>query len=222
VLTTRALVEFTREFERVLEGRQQDLDRLDAVAGDSDHGATMVMGLRRVLAGVEELPETTDAGVTLRVAARSFASVGGSTGPIWGTALLAAAQTLDSPADGTSGLAHAAQAAARGVASRGRCQEGDKTGLDVMAPVARSLSESASLGRSVVDALMLASQVAEESLEATKDMLPAKGRARRQPDLAMGHVDAGAASAAMLWATAAAFVGSNSATMPDSDLVGPP
>src|SRR4029077_15294268 len=93
------------------------LDRLDAVAGDGDHGATMVMGLRAVTAA---LPGDEEAGPELlRIAAIRFSSVGGSTGPLWGTALLRAAQSLG--AAGSTDLpaiAAAVAAAAQGISHR--------------------------------------------------------------------------------------------------------
>src|SRR5579863_6734515 len=85
-----------------VESHQGELDRLDAVAGDGDHGATMVMGCRAVTeavaAALTRSPPPSPSlspSETLRTAASAFASVGGSTGPLWGTALLRAARSLD-------------------------------------------------------------------------------------------------------------------------------
>jgi len=124
---------------RAIEERQAELDRLDAVTGDGDHGATMVMGLRAVTAA---LPEDEDSvAELLRIAAGRFASVGGTTGPLWGTALLRAAQSLGGAgATDLPAMAAAVAAAAQGIADRGRCVEGDKTLLDVMGPASRALS----------------------------------------------------------------------------------
>ena len=186
-----------------IDEHQAELDRLDAVAGDGDHGATMVMGLRAVTAA---LPEDQDSvAELLRIAASRFASVGGSTGPLWGTALLRAAQSLggtgttDLPA-----LAAAVEAAAQGIADRGRCAEGQKTLLDVMGPASRALSTAAASGTDPSTAVRLACDAARAGLAATRDLEPQHGRARLASERSRGHEDAGAASAALVWETVAA------------------
>ena len=106
---------------RAIEEHQSELDRLDAVAGDGDHGATMVMGLRAVTAALPDGEEPV--AELLRIAAVRFASVGGSTGPLWGTALLRAAQSLEGAGTADlSAIAAAAEAAAQGI-GRASCRE---------------------------------------------------------------------------------------------------
>jgi phosphoenolpyruvate---glycerone phosphotransferase subunit DhaL len=187
---------------RAIEEHQAELDRLDAVAGDGDHGATMVMGLRAVAAA---LPDGEEAPAELlRIAAVRFASVGGSTGPLWGTALLRAAQSLGAAATADlAAIAAAAEAAAQGIADRGRCAEGDKTLLDVMAPAARALSAAAANGTDPASAAAQACDAARAGLEATRALEPRHGRARLASERSRGHEDAGAASALLVWETAA-------------------
>jgi phosphoenolpyruvate---glycerone phosphotransferase subunit DhaL len=203
VVTSADVSAVFRELLAVIEREQASLDRLDAVVGDGDHGATMVLGLRAVVAA---LPEDGDERTPdlLRLAAMRFASVGGSTGPLWGTALLRAAQSLDAaPAADLAAFAAAAGAAADGIASRGRCQEGDKTVLDVMAPAARALDEAAAAGLAPAEALPKAVEAARAALERTRDLEPKRGRARRAADRSRGHVDPGGASAVLVWETLA-------------------
>ena len=190
---------------RAIEEHQADLDRLDAVAGDGDHGATMVMGLRAVMAA---LPDGEQPVVDLlRIAAVRFASVGGSTGPLWGTALLRAAQSLGgAETPDLAAMAAAAEAAAQGIADRGKCAEGDKTLLDVMAPAARALSAASASGADPATAAARACAAARAGLEATRALEPRHGRARLASDRSRGHEDAGAASALLVWETAAAQV----------------
>jgi phosphoenolpyruvate---glycerone phosphotransferase subunit DhaL len=190
---------------RAIEEHQADLDRLDAVAGDGDHGATMVMGLRAV---TEALPDGDEpVAELLRIAAVRFASVGGSTGPLWGTALLRAAQSLGGAETADlSAIAAAAEAAAQGIADRGKCAEGEKTLLDVMAPAARALSSGAASGADPATAAAQACDAARAGLEATRALEPRHGRARLASERSRGHEDAGAASALLVWETAAAQV----------------
>jgi dihydroxyacetone kinase-like protein len=187
---------------RAIEEHQAELDRLDAVAGDGDHGATMVMGLRAV---TQALPENEEAPAELlRIAAARFASVGGSTGPLWGTALLRAAQSLrGAETADLAAVAAAAEAAAQGIADRGRCAEGEKTLLDVMAPAARALSAAAASGADPATAAARACDAARAGLEATRALEPHHGRARLASERSRGHEDAGAASALLVWETAA-------------------
>jgi len=190
---------------RAIEERQAELDRLDAVTGDGDHGATMVMGLRAVTAA---LPEDEDSvAELLRIAAGRFASVGGTTGPLWGTALLRAAQSLGGAgATDLPAMASAVAAAAQGIADRGRCVEGDKTLLDVMGPASRALSAAAASGADPAEAVRQACDAARAGLAATRDLEPKHGRARLARDRSRGHEDAGAASAVIVWETAAVYV----------------
>jgi dihydroxyacetone kinase-like protein len=203
VVTSTDVVVGFRELLRVMEQEQAALDRLDAVVGDGDHGATMVLGLRAVVAALPAEGDASPADL-LRLAAARFASVGGSSGPLWGTALLRAAQALDAaPAPDLRAFAAAAEAAAGGIAARGRCEEGDKTLLDVIAPAARALSEAAAGGLPPAEALEQTVAVARDSVERTRALEPKRGRARRAAERSRGTADPGAASALLVWETVA-------------------
>jgi phosphoenolpyruvate---glycerone phosphotransferase subunit DhaL len=189
--------------KEAIEARQSELDRLDAVAGDGDHGATMVMGWRLVAEATSSSDGLQPAD-TLRKAAAAFASVGGSIGPLWGTALLRAGQAVDGkqalePGDGL----RAVEAAAAGIAERGRSEEGDKTLIDAIAPATRELGECLKAGADPAEALRAASSRAAEAAAATASLAPRRGRARRLSERSIGHVDPGAASAAIIWGVAA-------------------
>jgi dihydroxyacetone kinase-like protein len=199
VVTARDIAEAFRELLLVTEREQARLDKLDAVAGDGDHGATVVMGLRAVVARLPDDPTGPPAAL-LRLGAERFASVGGSAGPLWGTALLRAAQSLESaPRGDLAAAAGAAEAAAEGIAVRGRCEEGDKTLLDVMGPAARALRAAADAGLQPGEAAARAFAAAAAGLAATRHMTAKRGRARRFGDRSLGHDDPGAASALLAW-----------------------
>ena len=212
MVSSRDLAEGFRELLRVVESQQARLDQLDAIAGDGDHGATVVMGLRAV---ARSLPAPdVPAAELLRLAAERFASVGGSTGPLWGTALLRAAQSLEGNNDGDlAAMAGAAEAAAAGIAMRGRCAEGDKTLLDVMAPAARTLRAAADAGLAGSEAATRAHAAAVAGLAATRELTPRRGRARRFGDRSVGHDDPGAASALLAWEVAARLAGANASSL---------
>jgi dihydroxyacetone kinase-like protein len=197
-----AVVAFLERVRAHTEGAQAELDRLDAFAGDGDHGVTMVLGWRAVcvaLAGVD----IATPGDVLRRAAAAFADVGGSAGPLWGTALLRAGRALgDTKELDVASLASAATAATQGMKERGRCAEGDRTAVDAMAPAAAALANAARTGVSICDALPAAAAAAAAGAAATADLVPRHGRAARAPERVRGHEDAGARAAAVFWAAA--------------------
>jgi len=206
----------------VMEANQQALDELDAVAADGDHGATMVMGWRNVADEVSaDAPPAI--GPLLKAAGGAFADVGGSIGPLWGTALLRAGQAVGDAEQLPLGLAAQAVAAAvAGVAERGRCEEGDKTLLDVLAPASRALSRASDAGETAVTSVDAARDAAASALQATSEMPATRGRARRLSERSIGHADPGAASAYLMWSTAAALLGGGSATDITLPPAGPP
>lgn len=188
---------------RRTEQMQPELDRLDAVVGDGDTGVTMVLGWRAVAEDLAASPPDSP-GAALRQAAESFACVGGTAGPLWGTALLHAGRAVaDEPEIDAADAARAAAAAAAGMIERGRCEEGMKTIVDAMAPAARALEEAASEGAVLGEALLLASQAASKACEDTALLRPQRGRAARLPERSRGHVDPGAAACAIFWAALA-------------------
>jgi dihydroxyacetone kinase len=184
--------------------REQDwLDRLDAVAGDGDHGATMVLGMRAVAAA--DPGEDATPAQTLRAAAEAFASVGGSIGPLWGTGLLRAARALDAG----GGPADALDAAVEGVRDRGGSEVGDKTLLDVMVPAAAAFRCSEG---ELATALVAGLDAARGGLRESAALPARRGRARRLVERSIGATDPGAASACLAWETAAALYAESAAS----------
>lgn len=178
-----------------IEQRQAAFDRLDQIAGDGDHGATMVLGARAVVVAMHDAEEAS-LGELLKRAAAAFASVGGSIGPLWGSALLRAGQTLgDDPHPSAQAFAAAAASACEGVRERGRVAEGDKTLLDILAPATAALQESVASGADRAALLDAVAGAAHAGLIGSIDLVPKRGRSRRFGGRSVGHEDPGAASA---------------------------
>lgn len=198
-----------RLFQRLLqvaEQNQGELDALDAVAADGDHGATFVLGWRAVGAGLDSTAKATPGALLLRAAA-DFASVGGSIGPLWGTALLRAGKALEANETISSPLAATAvQAAVRGIAERGGAQAGDKTLLDTLVPASEAFSAAVATGREWA-ALEDGLAAARAGAAGTRALLARRGRSRRLAERTLGQLDPGAASAYLVWATAAWVAG---------------
>jgi dihydroxyacetone kinase len=194
-------------FARVLaatEAAQAELDELDALGGDGDHGVTMVLGWRAVVAALDADPPASVADA-LRTAAAAFADVGGTAGPLWGIALLYAGRVLGDAAEiETASVAGAATAAVGGMQEIGGAELGDRTVLDAMGPASDALIAAANRDATLDDALREAAVAAAAGAEATAAMTPRRGRAARAPDRVRGRPDAGARAAAIFWSALAA------------------
>ena len=181
--------------------KRDELCALDGVIGDADHGISMALGFDAVEKTLSEtdLAESDPAGV-LNLAAKAFLNaVGASTGPLYATAFMRAAAVVKGKADVSSeDVVTMIDAMATGIADRGKAELGDKTMLDVWRPVADVVKAAWSNGGDLSQALASGADEADRSAEATKAMTARMGRASRLGERSVGHVDPGAASAAIL------------------------
>jgi len=175
------------------------LTQLDAAIGDADHGTNMDRGFTAVvgkLDGLEGPPGKllTTAGATL------VSTVGGASGPLWGTALRRAGRTLGDAEDFSAlDLADALDAALEGVVELGAAHEGDKTMVDALAPAVRTLRSELDSGADLTAAVVAARAASEEGMLATKPMQASKGRASYLGERSIGHQDPGATSTALIF-----------------------
>jgi dihydroxyacetone kinase-like protein len=175
------------------------LTQLDAAIGDGDHGTNMRRGFDAVgkaLAGQGDTPP----GRLLIVAGKTLVStVGGASGPLWGSALRRAGRALgDSETFDGEQLALALDAAIEGVVELGAAVPGDKTMVDALVPAARALHAELDAARSLPEAARTAARAAREGAEATVPMQARKGRASYLAERSIGHQDPGATSAAII------------------------
>ncbi|WP_237477133.1 dihydroxyacetone kinase subunit DhaL [Lichenibacterium dinghuense] len=198
-ITAGDLVRALGAVRDAIEAEKGELCRLDGVIGDADHGIGMALGFAAVSRALEASPPADPAGV-FAAAARSFLdAVGASTGPLYATAFLRAAAAVKGRAAlGRDDVVGALAAMAKGVADRGKAQPGEKTMLDAWAPAAAAAERAAAAGSDLQACLRAAAEAAAAGAEATKAMAATKGRASRLGERALGHVDPGAASAAII------------------------
>jgi phosphoenolpyruvate---glycerone phosphotransferase subunit DhaL len=180
-----------------MERHRDYLTRLDTVLGDGDHGDNMAIGFQAIRESLEAFPAEATPGELLRAVGHRLATaVGGASGPLYGTALIEAGlvagsqPTLDWPLIGRM-----LDAAANGLARRGRCVVSDKTILDTLRPAA----DAALAGESVGDIL----RAAWGGMRSTRPLVARRGLALRLGDRSMGHLDPGAVSCFMLLAAMA-------------------
>jgi len=177
---------------------------LDAVVGDGDFGYSMARGFELVLSGWDGF-DRTDIGTFLKKIAVVITSrIGGTSGPIWGTAFLRAGTTAGAadqlePAQIIAML----RAAIEGIKARGKSDVGDKTLLDALVPAVDTLEERVGAGDDAAAALRAAAPVARERAEATRSMQAMRGRAAYTGERSIGTLDAGAIAVAVMFETLA-------------------
>ena len=185
-----------------------ELTELDARIGDGDHGINMRRGMEAVAVVLAAAHADDGAADLLRSAGRRLISVvGGASGPLYGTLLIATADELGDGASDVGDLAVALEHGVAAVGRRGRSEVGQKTMLDTLVPAAAALRSSLGSGESAADAAAAAVAAARAGRESTRDMVAQRGRASYLGERARGHTDPGAASALIVMeALAAALV----------------
>ncbi|MFD6278857.1 dihydroxyacetone kinase family protein [Streptomyces sp. NPDC060209] len=179
----------------------EELGRIDAVAGDGDHG----IGMQRGSTGAYEAAaraETLGAGAEtlLHRAADAWADrAGGTSGALWGVILRAVGTALgDTERPTAPVVASGVARATAGVMELGKAEVGDKTMVDVLVPFSYALTAATQAGQPLATAWDTAAHSASAAAEATAGLLPRMGRARPHAEKSLGTPDAGAHSLALI------------------------
>jgi phosphoenolpyruvate---glycerone phosphotransferase subunit DhaL len=190
------------EAEREISAQSDYLTQLDAAIGDGDHGTNMRRGFDAVGKALASHGDTATAGQVLILAGKTLvATVGGASGPLWGSALRRAGRALrDAETFDGEQLARALDAAIEGVVELGAASPGDKTMVDALVPAARALHETLGSGLPVDHAFEAAADAALRGAAATTPMQARKGRASYLGERSIGHQDPGATSTAIILA----------------------
>ena len=185
------------EAARVLSEQRAYLTELDSAVGDADHAVNMDRGFQAAVARVAALPADAAPGAILRaVGAAVMSGVGGTSGPLWGTAFRRAGQQAgDSPSLDGSALAAVLETVVQAMRQLGGAQVGDKTMIDALAPAAEAMRSRVGAGASLTAALAAACDAAEVGAQSTMQLQARKGRASYLGERSIGHLDPGAASA---------------------------
>ena len=174
----------------------EELTALDRAVGDGDHGLNMKRGFEAVLADLDELVQKPLPEMFKGIGTHLVMTIGGASGPLYGTLFLALGKNLP-PAPDLPGAARAFAAAVAAVKARGKSDIGEKTMLDVLAPVAKTLESAAANGASG-DLTVQLRAAADRGLEATRPLRASKGRASFLGERSIGHLDPGARSSQLL------------------------
>jgi len=188
------------EAEAQIKSQSDFLTQLDAAIGDGDHGTNMRRGFDAVGKALAGQGDGTPPGRLLIIAGKTLvATVGGASGPLWGSALRNAGRALgDADTFGARELANALDAAVEGVVGLGAASPGDKTMVDALTPATRTLHEALDAGRPLPEAVRAAADAAWTGAEATVPMQARKGRASYLGERSIGHQDPGATAAAII------------------------
>jgi dihydroxyacetone kinase-like protein len=176
-----------------------ELTELDARIGDGDHGINMRRGMEAVAAVLDAGEAEEGSAHLLRSAGlRIISVVGGASGPLYGTLLIATADELGGRPSDPGDLARALEEGVAAVGRRGRSEVGQKTMLDTLTPASAALRSSLRGGGSAADAAEAAVVAARAGRESTREMVAQRGRASYLGERARGHLDPGAASALII------------------------
>lgn len=189
------LVAWLHRFTALLQEHTIMLTSLDSAIGDADHGANMTRGFTAVaerLDATAPLPALfKNVGMTL------ISTVGGASGPLYGTFFLRLGKALPEESVLVDTFAEALQAGLDGVIARGKATTGEKTMLDALAPAVAAFAEAAPQGGTA--AAQAAAGAAAAGRDATIPMVATKGRASYLGERSVGHQDPGATSTAFMF-----------------------
>ena len=194
-MNTEKLFEILMAMHQKMEEEKLFLTELDNAIADGDHGLNMAKGFAAVEAKIPQLQGQNIGAILKTVGMTLVSAVGGSAGPLYGTAFMKAGMTMadKTEMDMTDFLA-CMKAAVDGVMMRGRSVQGEKTMLDAMIPALQAMEKANAEGASDKEALEAGVKAAAEGVEFTKTIAATKGRASYIGERSIGHQDPGATS----------------------------
>ncbi|HWT60747.1 MAG TPA: dihydroxyacetone kinase subunit DhaL [Rhizobium sp.] len=207
-ITTKDLQHLFALIADDIAAQRDHLCELDGAIGDGDHGLAMDAGCEAAAKAVGALDAAQTAPTAVfNAAAKAFLNaVGASSGPLYATAFMrAGAAVKERPELSDEEFVRVFAAMAQGIQERGKAEPGEKTMVDAWKPAANAVLDAWASGTSLPECFELAERAARQGCEATRDLLAAKGRASRLGDRVIGHIDPGAASAAIIIASIAKF-----------------
>ncbi|MBR2773618.1 MAG: dihydroxyacetone kinase subunit L [Selenomonadaceae bacterium] len=194
-MNTKQILAIIAAIAKRIEAQKDFLTELDNEIGDGDHGINLARGFKAV---EEKLPTFADKdiGAILKgVGTALVSTVGGASGPLYGTAFMKAGNVCKGKTDITAAeFVAALEAAINGIKMRGKAVEGEKTMLDALCPAYKAIKAGIDGGKDLIDALADGVDAAQAGVEYTKTIIATKGRASYLKERSIGHQDPGATS----------------------------
>jgi len=211
MVTKEQIVQWLQAFAAVLEQNKDYLSELDSAIGDADHGINMDRGFKKVMSQLASVADKDIGSILKTVSMTLISSVGGASGPLYGTLFLRAGTAVDGKQDLTDeDMVRLLQAGLDGVIQRGKAQLGDKTMVDALSPAVAAFQQSVVGGEGAIAAMQKAVAAAEQGMKDTTPMLAKKGRASYLGERSVGHQDPGATSSYLMLKSLSATVESSS------------
>lgn len=193
------ILEWLRRFTAEIEQNKDYLTELDAAIGDADHGINMDRGFKKVMSQLPTVADKDIGSILKTVSMTLISSVGGASGPLYGTFFLKASTAVALKQELTEeDMGGILKAGLDGVLGRGKAQLGDKTMVDVLSPAVAAFEEAIAEDREMQQAMQQAVVAAEQGMKNTIPMLAKKGRASYLGERSVGHQDPGATSCYLL------------------------
>jgi dihydroxyacetone kinase-like protein len=208
-ITMEQLIGWLRRFHDLVIKNQEELTELDSAIGDADHGINMVRGMSAVMEKLDGMHPADVNELLKTIAMTLLASVGGASGPLYGTFFLRFGRVTGSASElDIAAFAAGLRAGLAGIVERGKADPGDKTMVDALSPAVDAMDAVIGNGGDLARAVVAARDAAAAGRDATVPLVARKGRASYLGERSAGHMDPGAASMSLLFdAMAAELVG---------------
>lgn len=197
--TPAILPDLIQAAAKAIETNAGEVTALDRALGDGDHVTNLKRGLDALIEQSGELAKLADWSSALqKIGMIVMSTVGGASGSLYGTLLIALAKALKGAPLDLAGFARGFNAAVEAVKQRGKTQVGEKTMVDTLVPVANALALAAATSASPTEVAAQVKQAAVAGMESTRDLLATKGRASYLGERSRGIVDAGARTSQLM------------------------
>ncbi|NJN19146.1 MAG: dihydroxyacetone kinase subunit L [Oscillochloris sp.] len=198
-ITAEHVIQFIELVAARVKEERDFLTRLDSAIGDADHGVNLDRGFSTVLTKLPSVADKDIGSILKTVGTTLVSTVGGASGPLYGTAFLRAGMSIGERFElNASDVLAALNAALEGIQARGKATRGEKTMIDAIAPAVEALRAAIDAGDGYLDALRKTVAACEQGVQDTIPMLATKGRASYLGERSIGHQDPGATSALLM------------------------
>ena len=198
-ITITVLVDWLHRFHDAVTEKRDWLTELDSAIGDADHGANMARGMTAAVDKVDQTGPATADELFKTVGMTLVSTVGGASGPLYGTFFLRLGTALGPVTEvDPAALAAGLRAGLDGIVARGKAEAGDKTMFDAVSPAIAALDAAVAEGADPAAATARAAVAAAEGRDATIALVAHKGRASYLGERSAGHMDPGSASATLV------------------------
>ena len=202
MVTKEQILQWLQAVAVVLEQNKDYLTELDAAIGDADHGINMNRGFQKVISQLPSVGDKDIGSILKTVSMTLISTVGGASGPLYGTMFLRASTAVAGKSELTDeDMVALLQAAVDGIIQRGKANLGDKTMLDALSPASDAFKQAIANGASTQEALQQAVAATEQGMKNTIPLVAKKGRASYLGDRSANHQDPGATSTYLILKT---------------------